>query len=328
MITFRKTAIGIGITLGMILTSCGSTAANNVASTPMPTLTPVATSTPMPDYLSLAKDCNLSTYDTTLDPLKHPLGLVGNLLFTQAQIGFLSYPGIRIGDNIPQGKPYQENTRTGTDIHSSDAIIANPILNSSGGGYSVTICDTSMTQSYTLQLPSIKIASLTPDLTTSSNIQIGCDLAYSNKDLGGGGCGGEVPYNPEEFTATWPTTVAVGTSAIVKQTGNDLPTSFSPAPNPNIPQPFGNFPVKLTPHQSITVIMEMPTYPSTPGLYTFAVGMQVDNNSVQYAPNITEPVYLNSNVHKWSGRSCYSNPWKSQIPSSSTEVFYLCPVTP
>lgn len=283
----------------------------------VPTATTVVT--PTPDLAIAAKACGIDP--TTSRPGSAPYAQIGDLLFTKAQLGPLTYAGIKLPDNLTHGQPYHQNAQTSA-LHPGNELLANPSLGGgAGSSYEVTVCNTSKTTAHVLQTLAIKIASLTPDTSANINVEVGCDGSYSTvKGIPVAGCGGAYPPGVEAFQATWPQSIAVGTVATIKQTDDELSQGN---PDPTI-QHFGEFPVTLQPGKVIALFIGM-DYPQISGTYTFAFGIQTDTNALEFAANTTSPIFLAKNAYTWSGNRC--NQWKNQIPTAATEQFYLCPAT-
>jgi hypothetical protein len=305
-----------------VLAGCGTSTA--IHSTPIntPTSTPTAIPTVDPAFVSKACGSDFAKAGS--------FGQVGDLIFTQAKLDFLSYPGIKLPDDIPTDRPYQvAATPNQMATAGPNDIASNPSLGSGASGYSFMICNSSSTHSHLLQSLEIKIATFVSDTSSVPNVTGGCTMLFSSKGRQGSdsGCGGSTGGSSESFKAIWPATVSTGTtSTTVVQIDNEKNSPASdPSYNPSDPTIlYGNFPVTLQGGKIIKIYVGM-DYPSQAGTYTFAVGIGIDNAPIHYPePAInTKPVFLAKKVHVWGSEACtkYSN----QIPSDGPEKFYVCP---
>ena len=303
-----------------LLMSCG---ANAVAIVPTQTATntPMPTATPTIDPTVVAQACNNSN---------DPMGLfqsgtysqVGDLILTEPILGGLTYPGIKLPDNIPAGRPYELPAAQGIGIHpqNPNLIPANPYLgytpDAATASYIFAICNTSATQSYTLQSVIAQIATVIPDTSSNINIQAPCDNTFSSKLREvGGGCGGATRGAYNMFMVNWPDSINSGTIANnVTQESSNGSNDLGLPPSPYLP-------INLKPGQVYYAFINMKD-PATPGTYTFQFGFQTGQGPA-WSPSSAQ-VFFASHVHVWSGTSCMA--YQSVIPNTSVEKFYVCPV--
>jgi hypothetical protein len=312
-----------GGTSSTATTSPGTTATD----TPGPTATtdtsggatdtPVVGVTTTPTFTPLAglKNCGSSF------PHDGILGYIGDMIISQPHDAFLSYPGLKLPDNLTGGAPYIETTSTSTaglisapppsGVTTAAAFFSSgiPTWGSGGGGFVVNICNSSTTATHTLQSLGMQITAFAPDTATNVNVQAGCDQAVSAKQGPMGGCGGSLGPS-DQFTATWASGAPSGTSVTLKQTTNQSTTTILPA--------------TVAPTKVYTAFIGM-NYPGKPGTYTFQFGMQVDTVPLAYLGGTTYPLFMAAGAHVWSGSACWSNAsWKAQV-LASTSGYYLCP---
>jgi hypothetical protein len=300
-----------------VLTGCGTTTARLSTATNTPIPSPTAIPTVDPTFVAKACGSDFAKNGS--------LGQVGDLIFTQANLEYLSYPGIKLPDDIPTDHPYQITATPNQMLTAGpNDIASNPSLGGGGSGYRFMICNSSMTQSHLLQSLEIKIATLVPDTSSTPNVTGGCTTPFSSKTRQGhdSGCGGSIAGSVESFKATWPATVSAGaTSTTVVQTDNE---KNNPTYGADPATLYGNFPVTLQSGKIITIYIGM-DYPSQAGTYTFAFGIGIDTAPVHYPdPTIaTKPVFLAQKALVWGSEACakYSN----QIPSDGPEKLYVCP---
>jgi hypothetical protein len=301
----KITMIVIGL---LLLVGCGSTT-SIATSSPTATKTAVPTATPTIDPTKIAAICGEDFAKVGV------MGRVGDLLVSTATSDFLSYPGIKLPDDIPQGKPYLVGKNISI-VKSPPAgeTAANP---NSYSMFDISICNISATQAHEIDALGMKIAAFTPDTSSSINVMAGCTGVFSStaRQGGGSGCGGaRGPANI--FHAEWPDTVSVGTEANqMKQVESQYETSSSG---------YSNFPVTLSVGKKIDLVIGM-IYPKQAGTFTFQFGVKSDKAAMVYADGTIAPVFLANNVQVWSGDTCYNHPYIDQIPSTGPEQFYLCP---
>jgi hypothetical protein len=65
------------------------------------------------------------------------------------------------------------------------------------------------------------------------------------------------------------------------------------------------------------------TTPTTPGTYTFAIGVALGNAAPAYI-TINAPVVIAPVTQKWTGQNCLSASMQAQIPTSA-QGYYICP---
>jgi len=293
---------------------------SNQSTVVIPTETPAPTSTPSPaPTATLTPNQVAAACGAQFAQLanKGSFGHVGDLIFSHPQLGFLSYPGIFLPDDIPVNKPFQIDTAPGPRIH------ANPGMGGYGSGFTFDICNSSTNASHTLQALGMKISTSAPDISTNINAEVGCDSPFDSKTrVGGmGGCGGSM--GPCEdcylFYTTWPAGIAVNTQGTVKQVVGDYSSVGSTTPS-NTP-----LPATLKAGAVATIWMGM-DYPASPGTFTFDFGATVDSNAIAFAGSASEPIFLAKNAHKWSGLYCQvTASMNAQIPSTGVDHTYVCP---
>jgi hypothetical protein len=274
-------------------------------------LSTTSSATPSPTPLvssQVAEKCgaqfiNINNSAYTNNP--EPFGQIGDLIFTRPELGFLSYPGKALPDNVPLDKPLQVDTLPGSFIP------ANPYMGGSGSGLNFTICNTSSSTNHTLQSIGITIASFTADTSTNMNVEIGCDGFFNSKIRRvGNGCGGALgPCDDRcySLSMTWPSTIVVNTQGTMKSTDR--------------------FPATIKAGTTIEIWMGM-DYPPNPGTFTFDIGAKVDGGAMVFANNPSPSLFLAKNAHKWSGFSCQDAKWSAQIPSTGIDHDFVCPPTP
>lgn len=249
-------------------------------------------------------------------------GYIGDMLISYPAFAGLSYLGIRLPDNMPAGQPYAETSPTGTlgtgTPGSSSTVYATsfgiPSLADHGGGFVVTICNSSTTASHILRGLGVQISGYTAATGVTLDAQVGCDVAVSATVGPAGGCGGSIGAI-DTFDATWPSGAGVGTLIPLAQTGN---SSAGPGGG------FANLPVTLKPGETYTAFIGM-NYPGQPGNYTFQFGMQVDAVPLAAVGANTPQLLLATGISEWSGNACYANATWKAIVKAHPQSWYICP---
>lgn len=301
------------VALAGLLAACGATSSTGPAAdaatasaTATATLSPTATAT------ALATVEKASLPSTCLADYGGPSLLrVGDLVLSQVAFG-LTYPSYQLPDGIPLA-PFKLPTTHGNPNPGSPP--ANPGMREPDGGYVLSVCNVSSSQSHILESFAVRVAAFTA-YNGQLNAWQPCNQSYSAqyKMPGSAGCGGGAALN-EALHATFPADAEVGATVVAVQTGS---WNLS---NPS--KPFPPLPLALAPGQSVSIDIGL-TVPTTPGTYTFTFGVSVDG-----APSpvffSTPPAALFAPVaHEWDGQACMTAAMQSQIPASSTDD-YVCP---
>ena len=236
-----------------------------------------------------------------------PLVRVGNLLVSQAVEG-ISYASHQIPQNAGD-KP----------ILSDSTLSKPPVYPTLKGqiGYHFVICNASASQTTMLQSVSVRIASFTPYTGALSAWNPCHESMYDafTKATVPGNCDGAAPIN-EELQASFPSGASVGATVTATQVTAQPVTQ-------NDPNPYPPLPLSLTPGQSSLMLVDIVT-PTTPGTYTFALGLSVDANPSGYF-SITEPLLLAPVAHDWNGQNCLTPAMQAQIPAATQDTYYICP---
>lgn len=298
-----------------LLTACGASSSPSgsaLAATAVPTATatiadtPAATPLPTVDAASLPSTCTDIPYGSATQATQWlPLVKYGDLVLSQAAPG-LWYPSYQLPDGTPL-KPLQVPTSTGNPNPSAPP--ANP-----GGQYVLSVCNVSASQHHTVQNISVRLDAFSA-YGGQLNAWNPCDSPYNTQTgTAGGGCGGGLAVN-EYLQATFPADAAVGASVVAAQQSSANTTDPT--------KPFPPLPLKLAPGQSISIALGLKA-PSTPGTYTFSIGVSVDDAAPLYIS--TTPAALYAPVARaWDGQACTTPAMKAQIPDSAMPTYYICP---
>jgi hypothetical protein len=299
------TATDGGTTASSTSTDTGtssSTTTGSTTTTASPTATPTST---IPKPTACGKNF----------PSGGIYGYIGDMLISYPSFGFLSYMGIRLPDNMPQGKPYPETTPTSSRGGGSNTVYAaylfngNPGMGDRDSGFVVTICNSSTTTSHVLRALGAQITGFTSAAGKTVDYQIGCDSAVSATVPPEGGCGGSAGA-VNAFDANWPTGASTGTTVTITQASND--------------GGFTDLPVTLKPGETYDASIGM-NYPGQPGNYTFQFGMQIDNIPLATVGANSPQILMATPVSQWSGYACYANTaWKA-IVVAHPKNWYVCP---
>jgi hypothetical protein len=238
----------------------------------------------------------------------------GDMLLSQALLGFLAYPNVMLPDGTSLAKPYKISD-PGPAAYSTDfaaSPLTNPSLSDRGGGFTFGICNASTTKSHTLQALTAKITTFTGYGGQLSQWN-GCDGATdSHHQLTGGGCGGAMP-GCLCFHAPFAPGAGAGTEVTTAQVDDSLNAPGDHA---------GKLPLTLAPGKAITVFVGM-AKPSAAGQYVVALGMQVDG-AKGYTPSSAK-LLLAPVAHKWTGHACQSPAMLAQIGATTPNTYYICP---
>lgn len=161
----RHGALGI-IALIVLLAGCGAASPAAASSTP-PTPIPTATATAMAAPTVTPEPTQSSTASTSCSGLSGTPAQVtqsGDILVSPVTVDGLAYPSVMLPDGTPTTKPYKltADLRQAYAADFPDSPVTNPSLHEiGGGGYLVSICNTSKTQPHVLQAVTAKITSYT-----------------------------------------------------------------------------------------------------------------------------------------------------------------------
>ena len=250
-------------------------------------------------------------------------GYIGDMLISFPHFAFLSYLGVRLPNSMPAGQPFAEaqltSTLGGGVFGSNPAVYAangNPSsLSDRGGGFVVTICNSSTTASHTLSALGAQITGFTSAAGMTLDAQVGCDTAISAAYPPMSGCGGSLGP-ADTFEATWPAGAGVGTTVTLAQTG------YSGAGIGG--SGFAKLPITLKHGGTYTAFIGM-NYPGQPGNYTFQFGMQVDAVPLSIVGTNSPQLLMATGVHQWSGLSCFMNATWDAVVKAHPQSFYVCP---
>lgn len=305
----RHGIIGI-IALLVLLAGCGAPA--TASSTPPPDPTATATqappATPVPTVSSALVSACFGSKVTPSQVIQS-----GDILVSPLTQDELAWPSVMLPDGTPTNKPYKL-TADLSQAYAADfpnSPITNPSFHEiGGGGYLVTVCNTSTSQAHVLQAVSARITSVTP-YTRQLNSWQWCDgTMNSEHHATGGGCGGGVA-GCMCFHAVFPGS-SVGTTVTMTQTQASL----------NLPgDNLGKLPLTLKPGQSIPLELGMDTQPA--GTYTFAFGFTFDGASPIFSAS-SPSTLLAPVAHKWTGFACQQPALEAQITPTNPETYYIC----
>jgi hypothetical protein len=247
----------------------------------------------------------------------------GDLLISNPYPGGSTYPGVKIPDGTPP-QPLQvryESSSLGVALPSDP--LTNPnlheIVGGFGGGFLITICNTSAAQAHTIQGVSARIDSFTP-YSGALNEWGACAGAYdaSTKQNLGGGCGGAFYTACEYLHATFPSTAGAGASVTAAQVGVGRNVSGDGSSCPQ----FGALPVLLPPGGELTIILGL-NLPAASGTYAIAFGVTADAAAPAFVP--APQVLFAPATHEWTGNACTASAMQAQIPAATSPTWYICP---
>ena len=304
-----SSAVGI-VALVVFLAGCGAAtpAAANSTLPPSPSPTATVTVAPTVTPVSTAPVNLFSTCDGT----SRQATQYGDILVSPVTADGLAYPSVMLPDGTPTDKPYKltANLRQAYTADFPNSPVTNPGLNEiGGGGYQVTICNTSSSQAHVLQAVSARITGYT-QYTGQLNSWQWCDSTLtSHHQPGGGGCGGGFA-GCDCFHVVFPSS-SVGTTVTMTQTQDTL----------NVPgDHLGKLPFTLSPGKSVTLLLGLDMPPS--GTYTFAFGFTFDGASPLFSTNSPNTL-LAPVAHKWTGTACQQPALEAQITPTNPETYYI-----
>jgi hypothetical protein len=219
-------------------------------------------------------------------------------------------------DEIPQGTPAKPIQLQGSELNTTGSTLVNPRLLDEPG-LIFEVCDTSASAFHTLNAVTVGIAAFTPFSGPLAAWNLCNDGSYNAQTDTSetGGCGGGAAVN-ETLQATFAASASNGATVTAKQ----VRTSVT---GPGQPNPFPPLPLKLAPGQNILIAVGV-TQPSAPGQYIFSVGLSIDNSPSTVFGNSASMLFAPV-TQEWSGQNCAATSMKSQIPTATQPIYYICP---
>ncbi len=268
--------------------------------------TPTATATTTTPTAPLASAAQVAACGFQGSQLAYDLG---NGLIVAPSVG-LSYPAFQLPEGTPL-KPFK------LPANPSDQFPHSPLVNPDlrNGGTSLTVCNIGQ-QPITIQGVKVIIASFTA-YSGQLNSWSPCDGMYSGPNQITSGCGGGAA-NDETVQATFAANSNVGTVVNAVQQSGSSPIYG--------PMPF-TLPVRQgTSGGSGLVLIKIEVIsPTTPGTYTFDLGLEAQNSETAFFP-ASKPMLLAPVTQKWDGPSCQAPNMASQIPpETNPPTYYICP---
>ena len=302
----RKLLIAfISLCVVALLVGCAQTSANM---TPTATTAPTATTPPTPvatnGVVNTGHPCSVDTSG------QFSYVQIGDLKVSQVHFT-LSYPALELPATLDTSRPYQ----LPTTAYDPPNPPVNPHTND-GGGYGLTICNTSATASHVIVGVTATIATYAAYSGTLNAWQF-CDSVFERPNgVGGGGCGGAY-LSDERLQVGFAANATTGTqvAASLLGTGDSIGNGgAATAP----------LPVSLGPGQMLVFSLGV-TPPTAPGTYSLAFGLTYD--TVTAAPISTmQPTVFDSASVQWNGQNCTKPTLLSQIPTTVTNppTDYVC----
>jgi hypothetical protein len=297
------------LALAGLLVACGTNA---------PPVLTGPTATTVPSGLPTADPAAAHTCATqTPKPVTYVQ--LGDLLFSRATLGALSYPAVMLPASVPL-KPMQVTTAVSNNVWSIGGPLAalppaNPGLEGNGAGYELIVCNASASAHHTVQAVSARIQTLTP-FSGQLSVWKACDSAYSRQQpSGGGGCGGFGFYDE---------TMKVSFSGATGQGATATATQLSDGLKDGGPSQVGPLPYTLAPGQAITINVQLAPL-TTPGIYILAFGVKVDGVATSYMPAVQAALHAPV-AHTFTGAACQQSSMARQIPPATTPPsYFICP---
>jgi hypothetical protein len=301
--------IGVALTLGMFLSSCGgvrTTTGGRVAAAS----TATATDTPLPTATTSAATVESAGCPPIgLGPVQPQYAMVDGLNISIPQRWTaLDYPAALMPNNEPNA-PYQVPL-TASEAQQVGAFHPNPPVNPSlATGYALQVCNQT-SAAHTLTSLSVSIASFTPSsgpVTIWHLCQDGPYDAATQQTTGGcGGASGDVDW----LAATLP---------------NDSTGATAPAiANAQVHSNGPNLPFAIGPNESIVFLVAVNGLTSQ-GTYTLSFGVSVDGAAPTPLTPSDGPFLIAPSATVWTGTACQTAAMQAHIPPSSQDTYYVCP---
>lgn len=316
----RKLITLVSVSLALLLSACGSTAATTSTSTPTATSstnaaftpTSVGSTAPQPTSAPSSASANCAQDAPGSGSSAQAYVKLGDLLVSKATVSSLS----GASDEIPQGAAAKPLQLQGAQLNSTGSTLVNPHLIGSGG-LTFSVCNTSASATHTLNAVTVGIATFTPLSGPLAAWNLCQDGSYDAQAQAARtyGCGGGASVN-ETLQATFPASAGVGATTTAKQVGTDVT-------GPGQPNPFPPLPLVMKPGQNILVAVGV-TQPTAPGQYVFALGLRVDGRPATVFANSASLLFAPV-TQEWNGQNCEAAAMKSQIPAASQPTYYICP---
>lgn len=308
--TYRAVAL---LLLVALLAGCGATTATDTAST-QPTATTPPAATPSPTVTPIGfEPCGESFKGRDFVQ-------IGDLFVTRVGMA-LDAPTEKLPDGTPL-KPFHLATAADLSKYIPNSPPTNPIVDEHrAGGYGFSICNDSVAQAHVIQSVTVTISAFTA-YTGKLNSWQPCDGFYTRQPAmlsttSAGGCAADYFAN-EYLHATFAASATSGTSVVAQQTGAQDSQDGS--------QHVTSLPYALPPGLAIGVLVGL-TVPMTPGAYTFAFSLGVDNGSPA-AISAMPPALFAPVAHKWNGTACATPAMQSQLPPAGSQAMYwICPAS-
>ena len=303
-------ALPLAAMLCLLLVACGASGTPSAgAATTATTATPTATLQPTPT--TAPQIATPPTSGPCASFASHPPSggqfvQIGDLIVTAPGFG-IDYPAKMLPEGTPL-KPLQlASQQPGEDFTSSPPT--NPSMHDSGGGYAISMCNTSQSQSHTINGVMVSFASFTPYTGQLSSWQY-CDGNYSRAHGAFyGGCGGGIAFD-EALHAAFAANATTGASVTATQVATG--------------EGAGPLPVSLAPGKTLDIVIGL-TVPTASGQYAFAFSLAQDGAAPALV-GTTQPALFAPIAHKWTGQACTAPNMLAQIPTATDPVTYwICP---
>ena len=223
-----------------------------------------------------------------------------------ALMGNMALPDTRIPDNAPLA-PYALSGAAPSQAPT--AVQVNPQLTSPGGGYVLTICNTSG-QTRRIDGETVTIASVTP-FSGPLKTWVFCSSQYiaEQHTVVSGGCGGS-DFANDFMRATFPSGAGAGATASAKMYSVDT----------TVPPAIGPLPVSLPPDQMMSIEVGL-TGPVGPATYVFSFALAVDGAAPKTVAT-SQPTLLAPATQQWTGENCQTAAMQAKMPATGQ---FVCP---
>ena len=247
---------------------------------------------------------------------------IGDLFVTTVRMA-LDTPAEMLPGGTPL-KPFQLASVLDLSKDFPNSPPTNPLVDEHrAGGYGFSICNSSIGQTHVIQSVTVTVAAFSA-YTGKLNSWQPCGGYYTRParqsvtfTTSAGGCAADYFAN-ESLHATFSAYAAGGASVVAEQTGT--------ADSPDGSQHVTPLPYALPPGLAIGVLVGL-TVPTTPGAYTFAFSLRVDNGSPA-AISSMPPALFAPVTHKWTGTACATPAMQSQLPPAGSQpTYWICPAS-
>ena len=297
--------VGMVLTLGMLLSGCGSAHTSTVGrlATATATITPYPTATTDPASVEFA-GCPA----VALGPVAPAYTAVAGLKVSIPQRWTsLDYPSALLPNNAPSA-PYQVPL-TADEAQSGIFQPTPPVNPALKNGYALQVCNQT-DAAHTLIGLNVTIASFAPSSGSVAVWHLCADGPFdAATGQTTGGCGGSLG-GVDWLAATLP---SASTGATAPAIANAKEDHAGPS-----------LPIALAPNTSIVLLVAVNGLTSQ-GTYTLSFDLSLDGASPTGLAPSDGAFLLAPAATIWTGTACQAPAMRAHIPVASHDIYYVCP---